>query len=206
MQEKRRHPWENYVAIGDSFTVGLGDAVESTEPLGAADRLAAALRHSRPSLRYTNLAQPGLTSAEISAGQLEPALSLEPDLVSVVAGANDILGRAWDPKRFEVDLGLMFEALMRINATLVTVTLPKFPPAGHLTRLHQACTDKSEGKRDHSAPGFGVRGDLPGLDATFHFVRPDPVERRRDSSQCLRLSGNHVQDDSAPGTPGWCFH
>jgi lysophospholipase L1-like esterase len=136
------HPWKHYVAIGDSFTAGLGDAVEGIEPLGTADRLAAALRRSRPGLRYTNLAQPGLTSAEIRAGQLELALSLAPDLVSVVAGANDILGRAWDPERFEADLRRMFEALVRLDATLVTATLPNFPllatlPGSIGVRLHR---------------------------------------------------------------------
>lgn len=66
------HPWVNYVAMGDSFTVGVGD--ESNEQLGAAGRLAKALQHFRSELRYTNLAQTGATTAEIRACQLQPAL------------------------------------------------------------------------------------------------------------------------------------
>ena len=49
------HPWHHYVALGDSFTGGVGDPVEGFEMLGAMDRLAAALRQTNPALQVTNL-------------------------------------------------------------------------------------------------------------------------------------------------------
>lgn len=145
MAVRPKHPWSHYVAMGDSFTVGLGDGVEGIEPLGVADRLAAALRLSHAGLQYTNLAQPGLVSSEIRDRQLEPALALKPDLVSIVAGGNDILGRTWDPKGFEANLGQMFEAFVCLDAALVTATLPKFPLLASLPgpiglRLHRHIT------------------------------------------------------------------
>jgi lysophospholipase L1-like esterase len=121
------HPWQHYVALGDSFTAGAGDAVAGVAPQGAADQLAAALRTAHPTLRYDNLARPNLTSSEICKQQLETALQLQPDLVSIVAGANDILGRAWHPERFENELHVMFEAFVNTGATLITATLPHFP-------------------------------------------------------------------------------
>lgn len=42
--EDHVHPWHYYVAIGDSFTEGVGDPVEGFAKFGAADRLAVALR------------------------------------------------------------------------------------------------------------------------------------------------------------------
>ena len=36
------HPWQHYVALGDSFTQGVGDPVEGFARLGVVDRLAAA--------------------------------------------------------------------------------------------------------------------------------------------------------------------
>ncbi|MBK8834875.1 MAG: hypothetical protein IPO29_08425 [Anaerolineae bacterium] len=78
------HPWHHYVALGDSFTEGVGDPVEGFEMLGAMDRLAAALRQSNPALQVTNLAKRGLVLAEIRDQQLAPALGLKPDFVSVV--------------------------------------------------------------------------------------------------------------------------
>ncbi len=38
-------PWTHYVAIGDSFTQGVGDPVDGFAKLGAMDLLAAAFRH-----------------------------------------------------------------------------------------------------------------------------------------------------------------
>ena len=83
--------WHHYVAMGDSFTEGIGDSVEGFAKLGAMDRIAAALRQTNPNLRYTNLAKRGLVVSEIREQQLETALRLKPDFVSVVVGANDIM-------------------------------------------------------------------------------------------------------------------
>jgi len=121
------HPWHHYVAMGDSFTEGFGDSVDGFAKLGVADRLAAALRQSNPYLRYTNLAVVGLTVAEIREQQLEPALRLKPDLVSVVAGANDILTGRFSATRWEEEFALMFEALTQTGAAVITANLPDFP-------------------------------------------------------------------------------
>ena len=121
------HPWHHYVAMGDSFTEGFGDPADGFAKLGVADRLAAALRQSKPDLRYTNLAVVGLTVAEIREQQLEPALRLKPDLVSVVAGANDILTGRFSATRWEEEFALMFEALTQTGAAVITANLPDFP-------------------------------------------------------------------------------
>lgn len=42
------HPWRHYVALGDSFTEGVGDPVDGFAPLGAVDHLAAASRQANP--------------------------------------------------------------------------------------------------------------------------------------------------------------
>ena len=75
-----------YVALGDSFTAGRGSA----DGERWADQLAARLRRDSPELDYRNLAVDGATSAEVLE-QLPAALALEPDLVTVICGANDVL-------------------------------------------------------------------------------------------------------------------
>jgi phosphatidylinositol alpha 1,6-mannosyltransferase len=75
-----------YVALGDSFTAGTG----SPEGLGWADRIAASLRRRNSAFVYRNLAEDGATSAAVL-GQVDQALQLEPDLVTVICGANDVL-------------------------------------------------------------------------------------------------------------------
>ena len=86
-----------YVALGDSFTEGLNDPEpnRTNAYVGWADRLAAHLARSasednRP-FGYANLAVRGRLLDDIAGQQVEDALALEPDLVSIVGGGNDIL-------------------------------------------------------------------------------------------------------------------
>ena len=121
------HSWHHYVAIGDSFTEGVGDSADGFTKFGAMDRLAAALRQSNPDLQYTNLAKRGLLAAEIREQQLETALSLKPDFVSVVAGANDIMKGQFDETRWEQELRILYESLTQAGAVVTTVNMPFFP-------------------------------------------------------------------------------
>jgi len=80
-----------YLALGDSFTEGVGDA-DPARPNGVrgwADRVAEVLGRSGGT--YANLAIRGRKLRPILAEQLEPALAQRPDLVTLYAGANDIL-------------------------------------------------------------------------------------------------------------------
>ncbi len=121
------HFWHHYVALGDSFTQGVGDSVEGFARLGVADRLAAALRHNNPDFQYTNLAAQGLLVSEIRERQLDPALRLKPDIVSVVAGANDIMTGRFSVTRWEEEFRMMYQALTQAGAAVIAATLPDFP-------------------------------------------------------------------------------
>ncbi|MGN6721293.1 MAG: SGNH/GDSL hydrolase family protein [Marmoricola sp.] len=89
--------FHRYVALGDSFTEGVGD-VDPARPnavRGWADRVAEAMAadaaaHGEP-FGYANLAIRGRKMDKILAEQIEPALALEPDLVTIYSGVNDIL-------------------------------------------------------------------------------------------------------------------
>jgi lysophospholipase L1-like esterase len=88
-----------FVAIGDSFTEGLGDpyAGGTTRYRGWADRFAQRLAAQQPGLRYANVAVRGKMAAAIAAEQVPAAIEMAPDLVSIAAGGNDLL-RPWaDP-------------------------------------------------------------------------------------------------------------
>ena len=58
---------------------------------GWADHVAVALAQNNPELRYANLAVRGRRMDEILAEQVQTAVMLEPDLVTVYAGMNDLL-------------------------------------------------------------------------------------------------------------------
>ncbi|MEU7278062.1 SGNH/GDSL hydrolase family protein [Streptomyces sp. NPDC045431] len=98
----------SYVAIGDSFTEGVGDPGPDGTFVGWADRLAVLLADRLPEpddFRYANLAVRGRLLDQIVEEQLPRAKELTPDLVTFCAGGNDIIRPGSDPddvaERFE---------------------------------------------------------------------------------------------------------
>lgn len=86
-----RHPIR-YVAIGDSFTEGMGDERPDGTLRGWADLVAQGLADATgETVFYANLAVRGRLLDAIIDEQLEPALSLEPTLLSFNGGGNDML-------------------------------------------------------------------------------------------------------------------
>ena len=102
-----------FVALGDSFTEGVGDPYpHGTGDRGPdhpglcyrgwadrfAERLAAErLAADRPGLRYANLAVRGRLVGQVAADQVPLAVAMAPDLVSIAAGGNDLLRPRADP-------------------------------------------------------------------------------------------------------------
>ena len=85
--------FQRYVALGDSFTEGVGDP-DPGRPNGVrgwADRVAEVLAAQQPGFGYANLAIRGRKLRAIIAEQVEPAVTMRPDLVTIYAGANDIM-------------------------------------------------------------------------------------------------------------------
>jgi lysophospholipase L1-like esterase len=118
------HPWHRYVAIGDSFTEGVGDA-EPRLPNGLrgwADRVAEVLAAGSDDFAYANLAVRGKLIKQIFDDQIEPALALRPDLITLSAGGNDVIRPGHDPDT----VGQLFEdavaRLSRDGATIVVFT------------------------------------------------------------------------------------
>jgi len=75
---------------------------------------------------FTNLAQHGRAVAEIRQQQLEPALRLKPDLVSVVAGANDIMAGRFNLTGWEDEFRTLYEALTQAGAAVISANIPEF--------------------------------------------------------------------------------
>jgi lysophospholipase L1-like esterase len=113
-----------YAALGDSFTAGR-DSVDAER---WADLLAAGMQRVNPDFRYENLAVDGATSAEVLDLQVEPGLALEPDFVTVICGANDVLlatrpDVAGYAERFDAILRRLREGAP--EALLITATAPE---------------------------------------------------------------------------------
>lgn len=81
-----------YVAIGDSFTEGVGDELPDGHVRGWADLVAQGWADaSAQPIEYANLAIRGKLVAPIVEQQLEPALALKPTHLSFNGGGNDML-------------------------------------------------------------------------------------------------------------------
>lgn len=83
--------WTSWVAIGDSFTEGVGDAGPDGRYIGWADRLAAMLASLNADFRYANLALRGKLLREIIDEQVPVVQQVRPDLVTMCGGGNDLI-------------------------------------------------------------------------------------------------------------------
>ncbi|MFJ4264854.1 SGNH/GDSL hydrolase family protein [Paenarthrobacter nicotinovorans] len=113
-----------YVAIGDSFTEGVGDPskILPNGVRGWADRVAEKLAKAQPGWEYANLAVRSKRLRHIIDEQLQPALDMEPTLITVYAGGNDILDFGTDMEALLDDYELLVARLCETGATVVLFT------------------------------------------------------------------------------------
>jgi lysophospholipase L1-like esterase len=112
-------PLDSYVALGDSFTAGLEPGAERWP-----DALARALGEN---VRYENLAEVGATSEQVEREQIPRAIELQPRLITLICGANDVLESTRpDPGEYAIRLSRMFSRLRQAlpEAEILTATYP----------------------------------------------------------------------------------
>jgi lysophospholipase L1-like esterase len=120
-----------YVALGDSYTIGMGVESNETWPAQLADKLKEAgvdihLDH--------NLGQSGWTSQQVIEGQLPLLEKLQPNFVTLLIGTNDWF-RGSSSRVFSERINTLLDELEKeISPTgkLLLVTMPEFScsPAG----------------------------------------------------------------------------
>ena len=182
-----------YVALGDSFTAGL----KSGEPRWA-DEVARALG---PGTRYENLAWVGATSADVERSQLDQALAFDPDVVTLVCGANDVLESVRpDAGAYAARLGRMFARLRSEapRAAVVTATYPDISRFLDLRPRTRARVEQGMRPLQRRLPGRGfalrrraarrLRGSLAAERDTYAAdgFHPSPEGHRRAAAAFLR--------------------
>ena len=127
--------FERYVAVGDSSTEGLMDVDEGGHFRGWSRRLAARIAELQDELLYANLGVSGLTTRQIRDTQLSHAISMEPDLVTIFSGTNDVISARFDGDAVERDMELLQRTFVESGATVVTFTLPNLTAIMPIARL-----------------------------------------------------------------------
>ncbi len=170
--EARGRELSLYVAIGDSFTAGTGSG-------GAAwpEHLATALREINPSLELRNLATDGATSADVLAEQVPEALELEPDLVTVVCGGNDVLRTTRpDVERYGETLEAILERLRSANPRLriATATTPERLEFLSLRPRTRSRVEEGIAALNRTTRRIAARRSIPCLEVAGHPALADP--------------------------------
>ncbi|WP_345448010.1 SGNH/GDSL hydrolase family protein [Arthrobacter gyeryongensis] len=113
-----------FVALGDSFTEGVGDRNEALPNgvRGWADRVAEKLAKAEPGWEYANLAVRSKRLRHIVDEQLDRALAMEPTLITLYAGGNDILDFGTDMDILMAEYERLVARLAATGATLVLFT------------------------------------------------------------------------------------
>jgi lysophospholipase L1-like esterase len=114
--------FRSYVAVGDSFTEGVGDVLPDGSERGWADLVAIGLAQAAApeEVRYANLAIRGRKLGPIVDEQVDAAIALGAELVSINGGGNDILRPRIDMATIT---GRLHDAVERIAASGAHVLL-----------------------------------------------------------------------------------
>lgn len=155
------HPWTRYVAMGDSFTEGIGDP-EPASPggnRGWADRVAEELSRGHSDFAYANLAVRGRLLQQIVDQQMAHCLSLRPDLISLSAGGNDLIRPGGDPDVLAEKLDSVVQILSLGGATVVLFNGPD-SGASVLGRIRSKIAIYNENLRTVAARHDAVIADM----------------------------------------------
>jgi lysophospholipase L1-like esterase len=194
-----------YVALGDSFTSGV-ESGASRWP----DHVAQALG---PGVRYENLAWVGATSADVEREQLPRALELDPDLITLICGANDVLASVRpDADGYAKRLGRMYARLREEapGAVLLTATYPDISRFLELRPRSRARVQRGMRRFNDAARAVARRHkvalleyfDDPASDDRDTYAadgfHPSPEGHRRAAAAFLRALGSRFRLTEAP--------
>ncbi|WP_405887474.1 SGNH/GDSL hydrolase family protein [Streptomyces sp. NBC_01136] len=116
--------YTSLVAVGDSFTEGMSDVLPDGSYRGWADVLAGRMAARTPGFRYANLAVRGKLIGQIVEEQVDVAVAMRPDVITLVGGLNDTLRPKVDMGRVR---GLLEEAVERLAPACERLVLMRSP-------------------------------------------------------------------------------
>lgn len=161
-----------FVAVGDSFTEGVGDnnVLYPNGVRGWADRVARQMGRHDADWEYANLAIRSKVLDEVVDEQLERALSLNPTLISFYAGGNDILSLRVDMESVMARYEAALQSLVDSGAQVLVFTTFDLKVSSMLEPLRRRIRFFNNGIRDLA----GSHGSVLLLDHTLLREYDDP--------------------------------
>ncbi|WP_329430142.1 SGNH/GDSL hydrolase family protein [Streptosporangium sp. NBC_01495] len=197
-----------FVAIGDSFTEGVGDPLPDGTFRGWADLVAAEL--CSPGFGYANLAVRGRRFDDVVTRQVEAAIAMGPSLVSISGGGNDALWRGFDLAAMRDRLD---QVVARLRASGADVLLFRFPDMSvrlplprvlrpRIVAMNDLVTEVAERRGVYLVDLFGDRA-LDGHELwSADRLHLNPLGHRRVADQVLATLGRAAPPPPPPGPPG----
>jgi lysophospholipase L1-like esterase len=187
--------FNRYVAIGDSSTEGLDDPDGAGGYRGWADRLAGIIANGQAEpLHYANLGVRSLYLSEIRATQFDTAMAMQPDLLSIFGGANDLLSLTCDFAGIRADLAAIFGEARSRDCTVVTFTMPDLSPINPFGRRLRGRMLQFNSIIREEAERHGVLV----MDFLQHPLIPDPRLYSED-----RLHGSELGHERVAAALAW---
>lgn len=204
------HTFRSFVAVGDSFTEGLGDPRPNGALRGWADRVAEGLSYQRivngeTPLRYANLAIRGRKVLPVIAEQVPTAAALGADLVAFNAGGNDMLRPNFDP---HPKLERIFSAIRYLTNSGAHVLLLAGPNAGHNLPLGNIFSARGELYTEIAAERADRLNDVTFVDNFSDEGFADSSYWSEDGLHLspaghLRVAANVLDKLKVPYPPSW---
>ncbi|HEX7307065.1 SGNH/GDSL hydrolase family protein [Lentzea sp.] len=193
--------YQRFVALGDSCTEGLDDLLPDGRYRGWADRVASVL--DAPGFRYANLGVRGRRMDQMLVEQVPSAAALEPDLVAVFGGGNDVMSGA-TPAQLAERAEALVRAVTSFAPTVAVFTLSDIShrmPFGR--RMRPRIEALNTALRTASARHGAVLVDVE-ADSCVHdprFFGPDRLHL--SSLGHRRLAGHLLSVLDIPFDPAW---
>lgn len=124
-----------FVALGDSTVEGAGASHHKRSFTGI---IYSMINERFPKTRYHNFGKFGSSTKDVINEQIDKAIALKPDLVTISVGVNDMNNKIL-PKTFSRNLTFIIEQLQKeTNAKIVINNLPDFTSSSALSRTHRS--------------------------------------------------------------------
>ncbi len=174
-----------YVALGDSTVEGIGaSSTDYSYPALISRHLS-----SQYSVQYYNLGVRGSKSKDILKSQLQRAIELQPDLVTISLGGNDIFKNV-RTKEFERNLRtILYRLQHETNAFVVMNNIPNFKPVTAFPKLIKAYCQLRRRRLNWVIQSVSIQTQTVMVDM-YHFNKA--FEKNR--AELLSFDGLHPSD------------